>query len=111
MRDNAVSEKCVHAMTGAIEELIRDHKIQRLVLFLQRSHRGDGHDALDAQLLEAVNVGAEIQFAGKDAMAAPVTRQESDLAALERAADVGVRRRAERSLEALLPYFGQAGMA
>ena len=60
MRDHAVAEKSIHAMAGAIEELVGDHEIQRLVFFLQRSHGGNGNDALDAQLLEAVNIGAKI---------------------------------------------------
>ena len=58
--DNAVSKKCVHAMTGAVEELIGNHKLQRPMLVLQRSDGGDGNDPLDSQLLEPMNVGAKI---------------------------------------------------
>src|SRR5437016_5979423 len=107
VRHHAVSEKSVHAVTGAVEELIWDHELQRLVLFFQRPDRGDGDDAFHAQLLEAVNVGAEIEFTGKNAVSSCMTRQKSDLAALQRAADVGVGRRAERSSEADFFHFSQ----
>ena len=67
------------------------------MLFLERSHGGDGEDALDAELLEAVNVGAEVQLAGQDAVAASVTREEGHAAALQRAENISLRRRAEGS--------------
>ena len=51
----------------------------------------------DAQLLEAVNVGAEIQLGGKNAVSAAVAGQERNFAAFQRAQDVGVRRLAERA--------------
>ena len=41
-------------------------------------------------------------------MAATVTREKSDFAALESAADIGVGRRAEGSSQAHFFYFGQA---
>ena len=34
---HAVAEKSIHAMAGAIEELVGDDEVERLVLFLQRS--------------------------------------------------------------------------
>ena len=61
------------------------------MLFLQRADGGDGQDALDAELLEAVDVGAEVQLAGQDAVAASVPRQEGDAAAFQRAQDVSLR--------------------
>jgi hypothetical protein len=78
------------------------------VLFFQRSYGGDGNNAFDPELLEAVNVGAEIQFTGKNAVPACVTRQKSDLAAFKRATDLGIGRRAERSSEADFFHFSQA---
>ena len=105
MRYHAATEKSVDPMAGAVEELIGDNEIQRLMLFFQRSDRGNGNDALDAELLEAMNVGAEVQFTGQDAVASPVARQECDLAAFERAADIGIRRRAKRRLQLALPSF------
>ena len=79
------------------------------MLFLERSDGRNRNDALDAELLEAMNVGAEIEFAGQEAVAASVARQKSDLAAFERAADVGVGRRAERRLHPHFLDLGQAG--
>src|SRR5205823_4384212 len=55
VRHHAVSKKSIYPVTRAVEELIRDHELQRLVLFFQRPDRGDGDDAFHAQLLEAVN--------------------------------------------------------
>ena len=54
-----------------------------------------------------MNIGAEIEFAGKNAVSARVARQKGHFAALERAADVGVGRRAERRLHAYFFYFCQ----
>ena len=56
----SVAEKRVDAVAGAIEELVGNDEIQRLMLFFQRSDGGNRNDAFDSQLLEAVNVGAEI---------------------------------------------------
>src|SRR5215469_10405399 len=108
VRDNSVSEESIHAVACAIEELVGDHEVEGLVLFLQRSDRGDGDDALDAQLLEPVDVSTEIQFAGQDAVAASVTREEGHLTAFERTANVGVGSCAERSLQ---PNFFDSGEA
>src|SRR5450631_25834 len=71
---DAAAEKSVYAMAGTIEELIGDDEVQRFVLFFQRSDGGNGNDAVYSQLLEAVNVGTEIQFARKDTMAASMAR-------------------------------------
>ena len=62
MRYDTTSEERIDPMPGAIKELIGDHKVQRLMLFFQRSHRGNGNNALDTKLLETVNVGAEVQL-------------------------------------------------
>ena len=105
----AFAEKSIYTMAGAIEELIRDYEIKRLVFFLQRSDCGNGDDPLDAELLESINIGAEIQFRGEDAMSASVARQKSDLAAFERAQDIGVGRVAEWSLLLEFPHVGEAG--
>ena len=102
VRDDAVAEKSVDAMAGAVEELVGDHEVERLVLFLQRADRGNRNDALDSQLLEAVNVRAEIQFAGQKSVPAPMARQKGDFASFERAQNIGVGRIAKRSL---LPQF------
>jgi hypothetical protein len=98
VRDDAVAEESIDAVPGAIEELVGDHEIERLVLFLQRSHGRNRNNALHSQLLKAVNVGAEIQFAGEKFVAAGMAREKRHLAALERAQNVGIRRIAKGSL-------------
>ena len=54
-----------------------------------------------------MNVGAEIQFAGKDAMAAAMPRQKRDFTSFQRAAHIGVGRRAERRLQPRFLYLAQ----
>ena len=107
--NHAAAEERVDTMASAIEELVGDDEVEGLVLFLQRTDRGDGNDALDAELLEAMNFGAEDEFAGEKAVASSVTRQKSDLAPFKLAADVGVGRRAERRFDADLLHSSQAG--
>jgi len=107
--DNSVAEKSINPMAGAVEELVGNHELQRFVLFLERSNGRDGDDALDAELLESVDIGAEIELARHEAMAASVTREERDLATLEGAADVRVRRGTERGSDFDFLYFCKAG--
>ena len=97
MRDDAFAEERVDAVAGAVEELVGNDELQRLVLFLQRTNRRDRQNALDAELFESINVGAEIQFAGQDAVAASVAGEEGDLAAFQRAENIGVGGLAEGS--------------
>ncbi len=96
-------------MEGAIDELVGDYEVGGLVLLFERADRGDGEDALDAEFLEGVDVGAEVQFRRKDAVAAAVAGEEGDLAAFEFAEHEGVRRLAERRLDALFVNVGESG--
>src|ERR1022692_4280542 len=109
MGHDALAKKSIHAMASAIEELIGNHEIERLVLFLQRPDRGDGNDPFDAKLFEAVNVGAEIQFRGKNAVPARMPSKKRDFAAFERAQDISIGRISEWSLLLHFPHVGQAG--
>ncbi len=98
--DQAFAEEGGDAAAGAVEELVGDDEIERAVLFLERADGAEGEDALDAERFHAVDIGAEVQFGGRDAMAASVAREEGDVAAGEFADDVSyrkVRRRAFRS--------------
>ena len=83
MRHHSGTKKSINAMAGAVEELIGDHEIQRLVFFFQRPHGGNRNNPVDTKLFEAMNVRAEIQLAGKNAVTAPVPRQESNFAAFQ----------------------------
>ena len=76
MRDQAFAEEGGDAAARAIEELIGDDEVERPVFFLERADRAERDDALDAQRLHAVDVGAEVEFAGRNAMAASVAREK-----------------------------------
>ena len=56
-----------------------------------------------------MNVGPEIQFTGEKAVASAMASEKGDLAAFQRATDVGIGGCAERSSEADLFDFRQAG--
>ena len=96
-------------MEGAVDELVGHDEVGGLVLFLERADGGDGEDALDAELLEGVDVGAEVQLRGQDAMAAAVAREKGDLAAFEFAENEGVGWLAEGRFDALFVHVGESG--
>ena len=96
-------------MKGAVDELVGHHKVGGLVLFLQRADSGDRKNALHAEFLEGVDVGAEVQLRGQNAMAAAVARQERDLAALQFAQHEGVGGFAEGRFHALFMNVGESG--
>src|SRR6185295_10841316 len=79
----------------------------RLVLVLQAADGAGRDDALDAEHLEAVDVGAEVQLRRQDAMPDTVTREKSDAFPAKRADDVGPRRIAEWRRQALFLRVGQ----
>src|SRR4029077_6701669 len=95
-----VSEEGVAPVAGAVEELVGDDDVGRLVLELHRADGRDRDQLLDSQELEAEDVGAVVELGGEQAVAAAVARQEGDGAAVELADDVRVRRLAERRVEA-----------
>jgi hypothetical protein len=68
------------------------------VFFLQRPYGGNGNHSLDSQLFKAVNVGAEVQFAGEKLMPTGMAGEERYLAARERPENVSIRGISERSL-------------
>ena len=107
--NDAVAEEGVDAMASSIEELVGDYEVEWLVLFLERADRGDGDDAVDAELLESVDIGAEVEFGGQEAVARAVTREEGDLAAFEGTEYVGIGGIAERSLLADFVDVGEPG--
>src|SRR5579864_7572789 len=72
--NHSVAKESVHTMAGAIEKLVWNHEIQRLVLFFERTNGRNGDDALDTELFEAMNIGAEVQLARKNSVSTPVPR-------------------------------------
>src|SRR4029077_20272983 len=99
VRHYSTAEKGIHAMPGPVEELVWNDELKRLMLFFQRTDSRDGNHALHPELLETMNVGPKIQFAGQTAVPAPVSRQKGYLATLKRTEHIGVRGRAERRLQ------------
>ena len=107
MGDDAVAKKSIDAMARAIKELIGDDELHRLVLFLQRTDRGNGNNTLHSEMLKAINVRAKIQLGRKNAMPTPMPGQERDLSAFQRAENVGIRGLSERRAQAEFFYFGK----
>ena len=106
VRDQALAEKRRDAPTGAIDKLIGNHEIERLVLFFERSDRAQRQNALHAQRLESVDIGAKIQLRRRNPVTTPVPRQKRDFPARQLPDHVVVRRRAPRRLDrALLLRF------
>ena len=106
---NAFAEERGDAMKGAVDELVGHDKVGWLVLFLERADGGDGQNALDAEFFECVDVGAEVQLRGQNAMAATVTSEEGHFAAFEVAEDKRVRRLAERRLNTYFAHICESG--
>ena len=82
-------------LLGAVEKLVDEHDVARLVFLLQRADGADADDPGDAELLHRPDVGAMIQFAGQNPVAAAVPRQEDHVAPGQLAGEQIVRGRAE----------------
>jgi hypothetical protein len=80
---NPVAKKSRNAKEGSVNELVGHHKVGGLVLFLQRAHGRNRENALHAELLECVNVGAEVQLRGQNAMPASMPSKKRYAAALQ----------------------------
>src|SRR5579862_8287509 len=99
VRDHAVAKKSGDAVARAIVKLVGNQKFERLQLFLQRAHRADGNNSLNAKLLHGVNVGAVVNLRRCQAVAARVPSEEGHAHSFERSDDQGVRRISERRLD------------
>ena len=107
--DDAVSEEGGLAGEGAVDELVGDDEVGGFVLFFQAADGGDGEDGGDAGGLKGVDVGAEVELGGEDAMALAVAGEEDDLAAFEGAEDEGVGGVAEGGFYFDFVDVGEAG--
>src|SRR3954453_12878075 len=99
VRHDAVAEERVRAVPRAVDELVREDDVGRRVLLFHRSDRARGEDRVNAEELEAEEVGAIVQFGGREAVAASVAREKGDADAVDFADDVGIRWLAERRLD------------
>ena len=109
VRDDAAAEKRGDAAARAVEKLERQEHVQGLHVFPKRAHGADGNNPLDAQFLEAVNVGTVIDLGGREDMSATVARKKGDLAAFELAENIIVRGLPERRRNAHFPYSPNPG--
>ena len=96
-------------MKSPIDELVGNDEVGRLVLFFQRAHRGDRDDPLHAELLECIDVGAEIQLRRQNAMSASMPCQKGNLAAFQFAEHERVRWIAKWRFHALFMNIGESG--
>ena len=81
VRHDAAPEKCVReGLLGAVNKLINQNNVARLVFFLQRADGADADDPRDAEFFHGPDVGAMIQLAGQNFVAASVSRQENHVA-------------------------------
>src|SRR5215212_12193053 len=94
VRDNSLTKerRLLHTPARAIEELIGNDHIERRILLLQRSNRRGRENTLDTKQLHRIDVRAKWNFCRRKTMTAPVTRQESNAFAFERADDERVGR-------------------
>src|SRR5262249_61870803 len=79
------------------------------VLVLQAADRAGRDDALHAEHLEAVDVGAEVQLGRQQAMAGAVPSEERNAAAAQRAEDIRPRWVSEWRCNGALFTVGQLG--
>src|SRR4026208_2436711 len=108
-RHEPPAEERADAAPRAIEKLIGHQNVERPVFFLQAADRARRQDALDAEHLEAVDVGAEIQLRREDAMADAVTREKRDLPAAKTAGHTRTWWIAERRRQRLFCTLGELG--
>jgi len=73
--------------------------MSRRIFFLKRANGADAQDPGDAQLFHGPEIGAMIQFTGKDAMAPAVAWKKDYVAPGEFAGEKIVRGRAKRSFD------------
>src|SRR5664279_2987936 len=75
--DAAPEEGVVRRLLGAVEELINDDDVTRLVFFLQRADGADADDPLNAKLFHGPDVGPMVQFARQNPMTASMAREKN----------------------------------
>src|SRR5260370_2701112 len=83
--NDSFSKKSGHAVLRAVEKLVWDEKFSRTQVLLERTDRAYGDDALHAQELHCVDVGAVINLARQNSVPAAVPRPKRDALAFQRA--------------------------
>ena len=93
----------------AIDELVRNHKVGRLVLLLQRTHRRDRKNPFNPQHLHRKNIGAKVQLARQNPMPSSMPRKKRHVAPLKFTQNKRVGRIAKRRRHALFTHIGKSG--
>lgn len=104
--NDATAEEGVD-LRRAIEELVREDDVTRVILLLQRADGGDADDPSNAERAKRPDVGAVGQFVRQNAVSARVPRQKEDGPSADFAAEDDVRRRAVRSVDGVFASFGE----
>ena len=100
---DASAEERADAALRAIEELVGHDDVERLVVLAEAADRARREDPLDAEQLEAEDVGPEVQLRRQDAVARAVPREERHAAPAQGRRHVRAGRRAERRRPASPP--------
>src|SRR5207253_7872750 len=108
MRHNAVSKKSRSPRIRAIDELVRNHKVGRLMLLFERPYRGDRKNPFHSQHLHREEVGAKVQLARQYPMTSSMPRKKSNAAPLKFAKNKRIRRIAKRRRHALFTHTGKS---
>ena len=77
MRHQAGFEEGGGPSLGAVDELVHHHKITRRHGGIQRANRRHSQHIGATQALQRIDIGADVQLVGRDAVAAAVARQET----------------------------------
>ena len=109
MGDEALAEEASRPLDGAVDVLVDEDEGPRRQLILQRTDRAHRDEVGDPEPLHGVDIGAVVDVARREAMAAPVARQEGDAGVADAAGADRVRRLAPRALDALLGEILDAG--
>src|ERR1700730_18827181 len=84
MRDATRSEKALRPRKGAIDELVDDDEIAGLQVLTQAANGGERYDVGHTAAFQRIDIGAKIDFGGRQHVTAPVARHEDDRLTIER---------------------------
>ena len=97
MRHAALAEEAFLAREAAVDELVHDDEMPGRQVFLQAADSGERNHVRAAGPLQRVDIGAIIQVAGREPVAAAVARQEHAAHAVEHAMQEFIGRRRPRA--------------
>jgi len=93
--DATAEEGVMLAAAGAVEKLVRQHDVTRVILLLQAAHGRHGDDPAHVQAAQRPDVCPVVQLRGQDAVPFAMPRQENDAPPGKLARDELVTRRPE----------------